>query len=208
MSTTQEHVTQLLKEASGGNRAALDSLMPLVYEELRRIARRQRGLEPSQATIATTALVHEAYLKLVNQNRVNWKNRAHFFAIAARSIRRILIDRARARLAGKRGGDWVRIPMEDLAVGRVMDDSRAQGFLDLDDALQSLEHLDPRQARVVTLRFFGGLTIEETSEVLGISPATVKREWTVAKAWLHRELSREQTRRGSSADSSDEPAPH
>lgn len=191
LSPTQEHVTELLVQASGGNRAALDALMPLVYEELRGIARRQRRLEPEHQTLATTALVHEAYLKLVDQSRVSWQNRAHFFAVAARSIRRILIDRARSRLAKKRGGGWERIALDELANDAKMDDGRAQAFLDLEDALVALEALDPRQAKVVVYRFYGGLTIEETGDVLSISPATVKREWTMAKAWLHRELASE-----------------
>ena len=185
---TDTHVTALLVEASQGNRKAFDQLLPLVYDELRGIARRQRSLERADATLQTTALVHEAYLKLVDQNRVSWRNRAHFFAIAARSIRRILVDRARERLAKKRGGDITKIPLDELAHGDVMDDGRAATFVQLDDVLDELESIDERQAQVVTYRFFGGLTIEETAEVLEVSPATVKREWAMAKAWLHRAM--------------------
>lgn len=180
-------VTALLKRASGGNRAALDALVPLIYGELRAIAHRQRAHQPVDFTLNTTALVHEAYLKLVDQERVSWQNRAHFFAIASRSIRRIIIDRARERLAQKRGGGAEHTSLERVQHA-ALSMEEAEHFVALDEGLKRLAQVDERQAQVVSFRYFGGLTIEETAEVLDISPATVKREWTMAKAWLHREL--------------------
>lgn len=163
-------------------------LLPLIYDELREIARRQRRREGQEHTLSTTALVHEAYIKLVDQTRVTWQNRAHFFAIASQSIRRIIIDHARHRLAQKRGGRWVRIPLDALDGEGSLSWQDAEEFVALDEALTRLAQLDQRQSKVVTYRFFGGLTVEETAEVLGLSQATVKREWSVAKAWLHREM--------------------
>jgi RNA polymerase sigma factor (TIGR02999 family) len=188
MAVSPTDVTRLLHEASGGNQEAFDRLLPLVYDELRAIAHGQRRSEPAELTLNTTALVHEAYLKLVDQTRVTWRNRAHFFAIASRSIRRIVIDRARERLAQKRGGGAAHISIEQLDV-ESLGEEQADVLVGLDEALSRLAAVDPRQGEVVTYRFFGGLTIEETAEVLGVSPATVKREWAMAKAWLHRELS-------------------
>lgn len=189
MANPPSEVTRLLQEASGGDVQALDRLLPLVYDELRAIAHGQRRSEPAEFTLNTTALVHEAYLKLVDQTRVTWKNRAHFFAIASRSIRRIVIDHARERLAQKRGAGADHISIEQLE-SEPLGDGHPETLVGLDEALSRLARVDPRQGQVVTYRFFGGLTIEETAEVIGVSVATVKREWTMAKAWLHRELTR------------------
>ncbi len=181
-------ITQLLRAASGGDGAAFDQLMPLIYDQLRVIARNQRRGEASE-TLSTTAMVHEAYVKLVDQKRATYHNRSHFFAIAATALRRIIVDHARERLAKKRGGNWERIPLENLGDSSQLTDARAHQFVELDEVLDRLRLIDERQSAVVTYRFFGGLTIEETAEVLELSPATVKREWAMAKAWLHRELS-------------------
>ena len=174
-------VTGLLIDWSNGDRAALDRLMPLVYEELRTIARRRLSLEAEPQTLQSTALVHEAYVRLVDQNRVQWRNRAHFFAVAARLIRRILVDCARQRHAGKRGGAAQRITLSEAVPSPVRHDV---DMLALDQALVRLAELDSNQAHVVELRFFAGLTIAETAEALGISPATVQRDWMTARAWL------------------------
>lgn len=189
MDPANEDVTDLLHEASGGNRAALDRLVPLVYDELRGIAQRQRRVRDRQLTLNTTGLVHEAYMKLVDQSRATWQNRAHFFAVAARLIRRLIVDAARERLAQKRGGNWKRVPLAESAqpFGGT-DEDPPEAFVRLDEALHRLALLDARQADIVTYRFFGGLTVEETAEVMDLSPATVKRDWSMARAWLHREL--------------------
>lgn len=177
-------VTRLLIEWSNGDAEALERLMPLVYEELRRVAGRHLRHERRDHTLQATALVHEAYLKLIDQRSVRWQNRAHFFGVASRLIRRIVVDHARRRHAAKRGGgvQTVWLAAEVPGVERNVD------VLALDDALGTLGGLDPQQARVVELRFFGGLDVEETAEVLGISTATVKREWRTARAWLYREM--------------------
>jgi RNA polymerase sigma factor (TIGR02999 family) len=180
-----EGITQLLQAWSEGDTAARDRLMPLVYAELRRMANRHMAREGRGRTIQTTALVHEAYLRLVDQERVRWNDRAHFFAIAAELMRRILVDHARKRRNTKRGGDVTRLP---LAVASAVSGERAAEVIALDDALKSLSGLDERKGRVVELRFFGGLSIEETADVLGISPGTVMRDWTLSKAWLRREI--------------------
>jgi RNA polymerase sigma-70 factor, ECF subfamily len=185
MSSSPEEVTQLLGAWSEGDPAALDRLMPLVYAELRRMARRHMGPERPGHTLQTTALVHEAYLRLVNQDRVRWKDRAHFFAIAAQVMRRILVDHARKRRNPKRGGNATRLSLEQ---GATVSRERAAEVVALDDALNSLAAVDDRKSRVVELRFFGGMSIEETAQVLGVSPGTVMREWTLAKAWLQREV--------------------
>jgi RNA polymerase sigma factor (TIGR02999 family) len=183
-STSPKEVTRLLNAWSGGNQAALDQLMPLVYDELRRIARGYMRGERPDNTLQPTALVNEAYLRLIGQREVRWQNRAHFFAIAAKLMRRILVDRARRHRAAKRGGPAPPSPLVDVAIAP----QQNVDLLLLDDALNRLSDLDAEQARIVELKYFAGLTIEEIAEVLGSSPATVKREWSVAKAWLHRQM--------------------
>jgi RNA polymerase sigma factor (TIGR02999 family) len=180
-------VTQLLQDWSSGNKAALDSLTPVVYDELRRLANVYLRRERQDHTLQATALVHEAYMKLVDQRQVRWQNRAHFFGIAAQMIRRILVDHARGVRAAKRGGGAVALSIDE-ALG--VSEKRDFELEALDDALETLSKVDPQQARVVELRFFTGLSIEETAEVLGISESTVKRDWISAKAWLFRQLSR------------------
>jgi RNA polymerase sigma factor (TIGR02999 family) len=182
---TPEKVTQLLQEVSGGNRAAVDELTPLVYRELKRIAGGQLKSERSGHTLQATALVHEAYLKLVEQRDVDWQGRAHFFGIAAQLMRRILLDYAKSRGRLKRGGDVHKTSLDEALV---VAQGRESDLILIDRALTRLEELDQRQAKVVELRFFGGLSVEETAAVMGISAPTVKREWAMARAWLHREL--------------------
>jgi RNA polymerase sigma factor (TIGR02999 family) len=178
-------ITELLIAWSEGRRDALDEMLPLVYGELRQLASRYLRREPDAHTLQPTALVHEAFVRLVDQRRVRWKNRAHFYGVAAQVMRRILVDHARARKAGKRGKGWDRVPLvEDAAASPGAD----VDVLALDDALTRLGAFDPQQARIVELRYFGGLTIDETALAIGISPATVVREWTIAKAWLRNEL--------------------
>ena len=181
-----DEVTQLLLQISGGNRAAADALTPLVYKELKRIAGGQLRAERPGHTLQATALVHEAYLKLVDQREVTWQNRAHFLGVAAQVMRRILLDYAKSRQRVKRGGDVHKTSLDEALV---VSEDRASDLVVIDQALQRLETLDPRQAKVVELRFFGGLSVEETAEAMGISTPTVKRDWAMAKAWLHRELS-------------------
>jgi RNA polymerase sigma factor (TIGR02999 family) len=181
-------ITRLLREWQSGEREALDRLILLVYDELRVIASRLASHEWRDGSIQTTALVNEAFMKLVDQRRVDWRNRAHFFAIAARVMRRILLDDARRRLREKRGGGMVTISIEQLSPSPSASPVDTVDVIAIDRALRDLERLDPDQARIIELRFFGGLTIEETGEVLGVSPATVKREWSVAKGWLYRAL--------------------
>jgi RNA polymerase sigma factor (TIGR02999 family) len=179
-------VTELLIELSRGRREALDRLVPLVYDELRRIAHQHLRGERAGHTLNTTALVHEAYLKLIDIQRVDWRSSTHFFATASRAMRRILIDYARTRRREKRGGDnAVHVPLDEAA-DIPMD--QAEDLIALDEALTRLEALDERQCRVVECRFFTGLTIEETAEALGVSPATVKLDWAMSRAWLNREL--------------------
>ncbi|HEY1253043.1 MAG TPA: sigma-70 family RNA polymerase sigma factor [Thermoanaerobaculia bacterium] len=182
MEEAEREVTALLRDWSGGDRAALERLMPLVYAELRKLAASYLRNERPDHTLQPTALVHEAYLRLVDQRGVNWQNRAHFFGIAAQMMRRILVDHARRRQAAKRDAAALRLQVTDG------DGARDPELLALDEALSGLESLDARQARIVELRFFGGLTVEETAEVAGLSPATVKREWRTARAWLAREI--------------------
>ncbi|MBS1809576.1 MAG: sigma-70 family RNA polymerase sigma factor [Acidobacteria bacterium] len=186
MSTASPHeVTRLLLDWRRGNHAALDQLMPLVYHELHQQARRYLRRERPDHTLQPTALVHEAYLQLVDQTQVNWENRAHFFGAAAQAMRRILVDSARAHQAEKRGAGQENLPLDE-AIG--VADKRSTELIALDDALKTLATMDAQQCRVVELRYFGGLSIEETAEVLSISPATVKREWNSAKVWLHHEI--------------------
>ena len=180
-------VTQLLIEWSNGDKAALDRLMPLIHEELRRLAHHYMSRERPGHTLQTTALVDEAYLRLVNRKDVHWQNRAHFFAIAAQLMRSILVDHARSHAYAKRGGGARKIALEEAMV---VSQERAADVVALDGALKELETFDPQQSRIIELRFFGGLTIEETAEVLDLSPATIKREWSTAKAWLYHELAK------------------
>ncbi len=180
-------VTQLLVRWRGGDKEALDSLMPLVYQELHRLAHHYLRNERPGHTLQSTALVHEAYVRLIEQDNPEFQNRAHFFGVAAHVMRQILVDYARAHRAAKRGGDAFRIPLEDAGeLPKPVD----VDVLALDDALKLLAEMDPQQSRVVELRFFGGLSLEDTSEVLGISSSTVKRDWATARAWLFRELDR------------------
>ena len=183
--TPSPQITELLQKWQGGDREALDQLIPLVYDELHVIAGRHLARERRDGTLQTTALVNEAYLKLVDQRRVDWQNRAHFFAIAARLMRRILLDDARRRHREKRGAGAVALSIDDTPVAAPSSPVDVTDIIAIDRALQELEQLDPDQGRIVELRFFGGLTVEETATVLSISPATVKREWAMAKAWLY-----------------------
>ncbi|QQS39822.1 MAG: sigma-70 family RNA polymerase sigma factor [Acidobacteriota bacterium] len=183
-----QDVTRLLIEWSKGDKLVLEELFPLVYGELQKIARRYLRGENRAITLQTTALVHEAYLKLIDQNRVQWQNRAHFFGIAAQAMRRILLDNARRRLAGKRGQGARHVSIDSGEID--VSDERAAELVDLDEALERLQEVDPDKARIVELRYFGGLSIEEAAEVLGVSVATVNRGWRTARAWLHSELSR------------------
>jgi RNA polymerase sigma factor (TIGR02999 family) len=184
---TTGEVTQLLVDYSNGKREALDRLTPLVYKELRSLAARYLRRERPDHTLQSTALVHEAFLRLIDQDQVQWKNRAHFFGVAAQMIRRILVDHARTRHAQKRGGNARKLSLDE-AIG--VPEHRDLDIVALDDALKELSELDAQQSKVIELRFFAGLSIEETAEALGISPATVKREWVTARAWLLRQLSR------------------
>jgi RNA polymerase sigma factor (TIGR02999 family) len=179
-------VTHLLAEWKHGDQTALDRLMPLVYNELRRIAARYLHSERSGHTLQTTALVHEAYLRLVDENRIEWQGRAHFFGVAATLIRNILVDHARARKAIKRGAGMTKLSLEEAFAVPGGEDA---DILAVDDALRELSQIDPRQAQIVELRFFAGLTIEETAEFLQISPSTIKRDWILAKTWIYRALS-------------------
>lgn len=181
-------VTALLREWTGGSSAAMDELLPYVYDELRRRAARYLRRERINHTLQTTALVHEAYLKLVDQERVEWKDRGHFFAVAAQAMRRILVDHAKHKNRAKRGG-----PGEDLRLDAALDVATVESNVDiqaLDQALSRLATFDPQQERLVELRYFAGLSLEETAKAMNISRATAAREWQVAKAWLHRELTR------------------
>jgi RNA polymerase sigma factor (TIGR02999 family) len=183
--STPQNVTQLLQDWSRGNNEALASLMPLVYQELRRLARSYMRRERTGHTLATTGLVHEAYLRLVGQD-VEWQNRAHFFGIAAREMRRVLVDYARGRQSAKRGGGAIPLPTE---IAELLGKAPDFDLMALDEALSRLETMDPERGRIVDLKFFAGLSIEEASEVLEVSPATVKRKWEGARAWLYHELS-------------------
>jgi RNA polymerase sigma factor (TIGR02999 family) len=183
----EQDVTRLLVDWSNGNRAALDGLAPLVYDELRRLANSYLRRERSDHTLQGTALVNEAYLRLIDQRNVKWQNRAHFFGVAAQMIRRILVDHARGHQAAKRGAGAAKLSLDEaLAVPGARD----VDLVNLDEALKELAAFDERQSRIIELRYFAGLSIEETAEVVGISPATVKREWTAARAWLFRQLNR------------------
>lgn len=183
----QTGITQLLIAWGDGEREALDQLVPLVYDDLRRLAAGYMGRETPGHALQPTALVHEAYVRLIDQRRVQWRNRAHFFGVAANMMRRILVDDARKRRAEKRGGAAERITLtgDDIAAPEQHDID----VLALHEALERLASFDPQQEQIVELRYFGGLTIEETAEVIGMSPATIVREWTIAKAWLRADMS-------------------
>jgi RNA polymerase sigma factor (TIGR02999 family) len=182
MATPQKDVTQLLVDWGNGDRAALDELTPLVYHELRRLASRYMRREGPGHTLQPSALVNEAFLRLVDQRDVRWQSRAHFFGVAAQLMRRVLIDCARKRTSGKRGGGTLRVSVSEAAgVAR-----QASEMIALDRALNDLAEMDPRKGRIVEMKFFGGLTTEEVASVLGVTPRTVEREWRAAKAWLHR----------------------
>jgi RNA polymerase sigma factor (TIGR02999 family) len=182
-------VTALLIDWSRGDQAALERLMPLIYDECRRVASRQLHREARDHTLDPTALVHEAYLRLVDQRRATWENRAQFFGVVGQLMRRILVDHARAKHADKRGGGAVLVSLDVAA--EQSDDPNVADVLAIDDALERLAARDADQVRIIELRFFAGLTVEETAHVLGRSPRTVKREWSLAKAWLYRELQRD-----------------
>ena len=186
--TTLSDISRLLRQWSEGNPAALDELLPLVYDELHRQATRYLRRERATHTLQTTALIHEAYLRLIDQRDVQWQSRTHFFAIAAQMMRRVLVDYARAKHREKRGRGDMCLPLEAAAF--VADDEKGVNLMALDEALTRLAALDEQQARVVELRYFGGLSLEETAEALHVSRATVSRDWDVAKAWMRRELTR------------------
>lgn len=186
METSTGQVTRLLQDWSAGSREALDQLLPLVYDELRRLAHSYLTRERPDHTLQTTALVHEAYLKLIDQRSVNWENHGQFFAISAQAMRRILLDSARRRTSVKRGSGGIRISLDEAAT--VSGEAADESLLALDVALQELEKIDAEQSKIIELRYFGGLTIEETAKVLKSSPASVKREWTMARAWLYQAL--------------------
>jgi RNA polymerase sigma factor (TIGR02999 family) len=185
---SRNDVTDLLVAWSNGNQAARDRLMSVVYDELHRLARRYMRRESPGHTLQTSALVNEAFLRLVDQRNVHWQNRAHFFGIAAQMMRRILVDYARGRGSTKRGAG---APMLTLDEGLIVSDERSAEVVAVHEALEELSQIDARKGQIVELRFFGGLSIEETAEVLGVSPGTVMRDWTLAKAWLRREMSPE-----------------
>jgi RNA polymerase sigma factor (TIGR02999 family) len=187
VTNSPEDVTRLLVDWSHGEKGALDALTPLVYNELRRLAKIYLRRERPDHTLEGTALVHEAYLRLIDQRQVEWRSRSHFFALAAELIRRILVDHARARVAAKRGGPNYKLSLDDAMASA---EEKDLDLVALDDALKALAQADPQQSRIVELRYFGGLTIEETAEIVGISPATVKRDWVMAKAFLKREMLR------------------
>ena len=183
-----EDVTRLLIELTRGNHEAVDALLPLIYDELRSLAANYLRRERPDHTLQPTALVHEAYLRLVDQTRVNWQNRAHFFGVAAQMMRRILVDHARAHRATKRGADFQKLPLDeniDKAVERSLE------IIALDEALYELARMDEQKSRIIELHYFGGLSAEEIAEVLGVSPITVKRHWRMAKAWLYGQMQKE-----------------
>jgi RNA polymerase sigma factor (TIGR02999 family) len=182
-----EDVTRLLIELTRGNDAAVDALLPLIYDELRSLAANYLRRERPDHTLQPTALVHEAYLRLVDQTRVNWQNRAHFFGVAAQIMRRLLVDHARKHNAEKRGQDFKKLSLDEN-IDRAVE--RSAELIALDDALKTLATFDEQKARMVELRYFGGLSIEETADVMGVTPTTIKRHWRLVKAWLHGEMQR------------------
>jgi RNA polymerase sigma factor (TIGR02999 family) len=183
-----DNITQLLIEVTNRNSAAVDVLLPLIYDELRSLAANYLRRERSNHTLEPTALVHEAYLRMVDQTQVNWQNRAHFFGVAAQMMRRILVDHARAHNAEKRGQDFQKLSLDENID---KSDERSSELIALDDALQALSEMDEQKGRIVELRFFGGLSIDETAEVLGVSAPTVKRQWRMAKAWLYGQVQKQ-----------------
>lgn len=187
MSQTSQ-ITEMLRDWSNGNQEALEKLMPLVYEELHKQASRYLRRERQNHTLQTTALIHETYLKLIDQTDVNWENRTHFFAISAKIMRRILVDHARGKNRAKRGGEILIVPLDETKIA--YGNKNNIDLIALDDALNRLMEKDERQVQVVELRFFSGLTMDETAAVLKVSRTTVAEEWKMAKAWLHRELTR------------------
>jgi RNA polymerase sigma-70 factor, ECF subfamily len=180
-----EDVTQLLIELSQGNRVKVDMLLPLIYDELRRLAMSYLRRERPDHTLQATALVHEAYLRLIDQTRVNWQNRAHFLGVAAQLMRRLLVDYARKHNAEKRGADFQKLTLDENIDQAV---ERSEQIVALDRALDALAAIDEQKARIVELRYFGGLTVEETAEVMGVTPITIKRHWRMAKAWLYGQM--------------------
>jgi len=186
MEAAPHQVTRLLQEWNDGNENALEQLMPLVHDELHRLAHQHMRREGAGHILQTSALINEAYLRLVDQPEIRWENRNHFFAIAARLMRRILVDDARKRNAAKRGGSLIQVPLDEATS---LADEQSANVAALDDALKILETIDARQGQIVELRFFGGLSIEETAELLKVSPGTVMRDWTFARAWLRNEMS-------------------
>ena len=190
MAAFPQEITQLLLNWSQGDEAALEQLIPLVYPELRKMARRYMGREKPDHTLQTSALINEAYLRLVDQQAVQWQDRGHFFAVAARVMRHILVDHARSRKYAKRGAGAEHVQLDEVNVDEIarINNERAAEFVGLDDALTNLAQVDPRQSQIVELRFFGGLTVDETAEVLELSPITIKREWRTARAWLQRQM--------------------
>jgi RNA polymerase sigma factor (TIGR02999 family) len=187
-STPSEQVTRLLIDSTAGNRDAAAGLMPLVYDELRRLARGYLQRERADHTLQATGLVHEAYLRLVDQTTTTWQNRAHFFGVAAQLMRRILVDHARRHRMQKRGGAWAKVEFDEALAPAV---SRSLDVIALDDALQELVELNPQHSRIIELRFFGGLTTKEVAVVLDLSLRTVEREWRMARAWLRRQIYKE-----------------
>jgi RNA polymerase sigma factor (TIGR02999 family) len=188
MSKEPQEITQMLLELTDGNEEVVNQILPHIYDELRRLASSYLRRERSNHTLQPTALVHEAYMKLIDQTRVKWQNRAHFFGIAAQVMRRILMDHARKHTAEKRGGDAEVLPIEEEIL--IVSHDKSAELIALDDALKQLAEMDERKAKIVELRYFGGLSIEETAEVIGVSVPTVNREWRMAKAWLYSELAR------------------
>ncbi|MDQ3063724.1 MAG: sigma-70 family RNA polymerase sigma factor [Acidobacteriota bacterium] len=189
--TSAQDLTQMLIQLSEGRAQVVDDILPLIYDELRRLAGNYLRRERSDHTLQPTALVHEAYLKLIDQTQVKWQNRAHFFGIAANIMRRILVDYARQHRADKRGGAAEKLPLEEEIL--IVSEGKSAELLALDEALENLAKIDEQKSKIVELRYFGGLSVEETAEVLGVSEVTVKRHWRMAKAWLYGQLSQENT---------------
>ena len=201
MTASSHEVTELLVDWGQGNQAALDQLTPLVYAELHRLAHQYLSRERPGHTLQTSALVNEAFVKLIDQRDVHWQNRAHFFGIAAQLMRRILVDYARQRHSQKRGGNAQQVELDEAMI---LSDERASEVIALDSALSELAEIDSRKCQIVELRFFGGLTIDETAQLLSVSPGTVMRDWTLAKAWLRRAVSNHSKDAGRSQVSTDE----